>query len=62
MTDMERLEKDLRSFDWWYSMSDDHGVWIAGEQQHQALRSRALNLGREGFDLYTRIRKEVMES
>jgi len=28
--DWEHYEKQLKHFDWWYEMSDDHSVWKRG--------------------------------
>ena len=45
--------KELRAHDWFYAMSDDHGVWASGERNLQGLRelkSMSSNHGRL-FDL-----------
>lgn len=33
---------ELNRFDWYYAMSDDHGVWMAGEANRERLRIASL--------------------
>lgn len=38
MTPQEKYEQSLKSHDWYYEMSDDHGVWQRGTAERHALR------------------------
>lgn len=33
----EHLQVCLKAYDWYYAMSDDHGVWRSGEDQRAHL-------------------------
>jgi hypothetical protein len=47
------FEKCLKAYDWYYSTTDDHGVWRAGEEQNehlQAVSDRVRELDRERAD------------
>lgn len=41
----------LESHDWFYHMSDDHGVWIAGERDSRELKALAESIP-GGMDLF----------
>lgn len=44
-----KFEEELRKFDWFYEMSDDHSVWTRGKARYSALKEKALSLGEAGM-------------
>lgn len=57
---LQQLERELRSFDWFYQMTDDYSVYIAGREKSRQLKLAAQNLGDEGLALYRKIHDEIM--
>ena len=42
----------LKRHDWFFHMSDDHGVWLRGDRAHRDLRADAKRLGGTYRSLY----------
>jgi hypothetical protein len=38
---LKEFDTMLKGFDWYYSMSDDHSVWLAGERVNSQIREVA---------------------
>ena len=49
-SDLIRLRKLLRSHDWCYEFSDDHSVWLRGEQMWAEIRSLRDSLNDRGVN------------
>ena len=47
-TGMRELAEMLRKHDWFYSFSDDHRVWCAGEKAMDEIKEKAGELGPPG--------------
>jgi hypothetical protein len=53
-TPMEELKSRLGSHDWYFHYSDDHSVFRAGQNAHDAIRSLVRRLGPEADLMYNR--------
>lgn len=49
---MKDLERKLKTFDWWYSMSGDMRAWKKGQKEQDIIRSMVDELGDDGMELY----------
>jgi hypothetical protein len=51
---MEELKARLGRHDWYFSYSDDYGVFMAGQRAHDTIRALVRQLGAEGQLMYNR--------
>lgn len=51
-TPWEKFERMVSHFDWYYSYSDDHSVWSAGNSRHQQIMALVEQLGPEARKIY----------
>ncbi len=47
MTPLQRLQHLIDTYDWYYEMSDDFGVWQAGKRRDQDIAALTEIVGRE---------------
>ena len=55
---MKTLEQKLKTFDWWYSMSDDMRSYKKGQKEQDVIRSLVDELGDDGMSLYRQYGKK----
>lgn len=46
---LEQLDKLMRQHDWYYNMSDDHRVWVAGRAQWERIESYKELVGEQAW-------------
>jgi len=51
-TPREKFERMVNHFDWYYSYSDDHSVWSAGNSRHKQIMELVEKLGPEARKFY----------
>jgi hypothetical protein len=56
---MVDLERKLKNFDWWYSMSDDIRSYKKGQKEQDVIRSIVDELGDDGMSLYRQYGKKA---
>ena len=54
---MSQLREEVKSHDWWHTMSDDHRAWQRGHAEFESLRNLLVEAKKGGFiqearDLY----------
>lgn len=49
---MTELAKEIGKYDWYYEMSDDHGVWQRGLNHHNKINHMACAIGKDGETLW----------
>ena len=55
---MKMSEQKLKTFDWWYSMSDDMRSYKKGQKEQDVIRSLVDELGDDGMSLYRQYGKK----
>lgn len=58
---VKSYEEELRRFDWFYSFSDNHRSWVAGEREGARLRAKAEKYGSEFKQAYNEAHKAVYD-
>ena len=58
-TKMKELERQLKSHDWWYSMSDDGRAWDRGRKQADDIHKLIKDIGDDGKKLYKKYGKKA---
>jgi len=58
MDTRDELIEALRTHNWFYPMSDDHGVWTRGQDQWERIQSLASKVA-DGQELIAKYRKPI---
>ena len=58
-TKMKELERQLKSHDWWYSMSDDGRAWDRGRKQADDIHKLIRDVGDDRKKLYKKHGKKA---
>jgi|TARA_B100001964_G_C14190464_1_gene580809 predicted DNA-binding protein YlxM (UPF0122 family) len=56
---MKQLESMLKSFDWWYSMSDDRRSYEKGSKEQDSIRKLVDEIGEDGMLIYKQYGKRA---
>ena len=58
-TEMKKLEKLLKSHDWWWFMSDSRQSYKKGEEEQSKIRRLVDYIGKDGMKLYKQLGKKA---
>lgn len=58
-SDLNKLEKMLKSHDWYFKMSDDDRSYDRGKREEDEIKQLVSTLGEEGKKLYDKYKKEA---